>query len=103
VWGATSSPEGSKFGTAGAVTLKITGNVMESISTGASSGAVTRRKGTYAVSGATYTATETCVDPAPDGGLPPATQATYDATPTTLTLYLPLGGTAVLETVYTKQ
>jgi hypothetical protein len=99
VWGSTAA-EGTKVGTAGKSTWEITGTTVQAISTGATSGNVTRRTITMTTNGTGYMFVGTCVDPASDAGLGDAETGNYTATATTLTFY-PQGGT--LEFSFTKQ
>jgi hypothetical protein len=96
-----SSPEGSKFGTAGSVRLDLSGTSFQSVATG-TTGKVTRKSGMFTVSGTTYTRTETCSDPLVDGGVAALETGGYTATATTLTLYNN-GGAFLVEITLTKQ
>lgn len=102
IWG-SSSPEGTKVGTGALSTWEVTGTTIQVISTGASSGKVTRRTLTLSTVGTTFTLSEACANPLSDGGLEPAQTGGYTATATTMSFFSQGSGSATLEFVFTKK
>lgn len=105
VWG-SSATEGSKFGTAGSATMVVSGNDVQTITTGATSMKVTRRSGTFVIDATTKTIsfTNTCTYPAADGGAGDLTDGPFTVEGTTLHFFVALNNNGVyLELTYQKQ
>lgn len=105
VWGSTAA-ENTKFGTAGSSTIQLTGNAIQTITTGATSMKVTRRSGTFTTNATSKTISfaASCTYPPADAGAGDLQDGPYTAENGTLRLYVPLNGTGTfLELTYTKQ
>lgn len=95
-------PDGTALLEIGRTTARITGQEIHVLLT-RPNGETLRNTETFAFSGTTVTSTQTCVDPAPDGGASPAPRtAGYTATPTSFTLVLPTPNGPIVNT-YTKR